>query len=187
MGKSSIALRFCRDVFDDYRESTIGAAFLTQTIKLGDNTLKYELWDTAGQYRLPSLRNALLTHWNDTGQERYKSLAPMYYRNAHAAVVVYDITSHPSLLKAKAWTEELRRQADQIIICLAGNKLDLASTQRAVTKEEAEKYAEEEGLIHCEVSAKTGEGVQELFVAIGQFCIPSLSYLLLTRYTTHSE
>lgn len=63
-----------KDQFDDYRESTIGAAFLTQTISLDENTtVKFEIWDTAGQ-------------------ERYKSLAPMYYRNANCAVVVYDIT-----------------------------------------------------------------------------------------------
>jgi Ras-related protein Rab-5C len=63
-----------KDQFDDYRESTIGAAFLTQTIALDDTTtVKFEIWDTAGQ-------------------ERYKSLAPMYYRNANCAVVVYDIT-----------------------------------------------------------------------------------------------
>lgn len=65
---------FLQDQFDDYRESTIGAAFLTQTITLDENTtVKFEIWDTAGQ-------------------ERYKSLAPMYYRNANCAVVVYDIT-----------------------------------------------------------------------------------------------
>jgi Ras-related protein Rab-5C len=72
--QSSLVLRFVKDQFDDYRESTIGAAFLTQTIALDENTtVKFEIWDTAGQ-------------------ERYKSLAPMYYRNANCAVVVYDIT-----------------------------------------------------------------------------------------------
>jgi len=72
--QSSLVLRFVKDQFDDYRESTIGAAFLTQTVALDENTtVKFEIWDTAGQ-------------------ERYKSLAPMYYRNAHCAVVVYDIT-----------------------------------------------------------------------------------------------
>ena len=72
--QSSLVLRFVKDQFDDYRESTIGAAFLTQTISLDDTTtVKFEIWDTAGQ-------------------ERYKSLAPMYYRNANCAVVVYDIT-----------------------------------------------------------------------------------------------
>lgn len=72
-----------QDQFDSYRESTIGAAFLTQTISLDENTtVKFEIWDTAGQ-------------------ERYKSLAPMYYRNANCAVVVYDITQavgHPLTL-----------------------------------------------------------------------------------------
>ena len=72
--QSSLVLRFVKDQFDDYRESTIGAAFLTQTISLDENTtVKFEIWDTAGQ-------------------ERYKSLAPMYYRNANCAVIVYDIT-----------------------------------------------------------------------------------------------
>ncbi|CAO0792712.1 unnamed protein product [Mucor circinelloides] len=74
VGKSSLVMRFVKDHFDEYRESTIGAAFLAQTVTLDDNTIvKFEIWDTAGQ-------------------ERYKSLAPMYYRNANCAVVVYDIT-----------------------------------------------------------------------------------------------
>lgn len=73
-----------KDQFDDYRESTIGAAFLTQTISLDENTtVKFEIWDTAGQ-------------------ERYKSLAPMYYRNANCAVVVYDITQAVSLETVRA-------------------------------------------------------------------------------------
>lgn len=72
-------LTLTQDQFDSYRESTIGAAFLTQTISLDEiTTVKFEIWDTAGQ-------------------ERYKSLAPMYYRNANCAVVVYDITQAVSL------------------------------------------------------------------------------------------
>jgi len=145
VGKSSLVLRFVKDQFDDYRESTIGAAFLTQTVQLDDETtIKFEIWDTAGQ-------------------ERYKSLAPMYYRNANCAVVVYDITQTASLEKAKTWIRELQRQADpSIIIALCGNKLDLES-RRQVTREEAQKYAEEEGLMWGETSAKSGDGVQEIF------------------------
>jgi len=52
VGKSSLVLRFVKDQFDDYRESTIGAAFLTQTVNLEDGTtVKFEIWDTAGQER----------------------------------------------------------------------------------------------------------------------------------------
>jgi len=174
VGKSSLVLQFVKGQFDDYRESTIGAAFLTQTLPVKDgNHIKFELWDTAGQ-------------------ERYKSLAPMYYRSSHAAVVVYDITSsasfslslsllslllltdapvivQPSLEKARSWIAELHRQADpSILIYLAGNKLDLAEQgQRQVTEEEAKKFADEEGLLWSEVSAKSGKGVKEIFQTIG--------------------
>ena len=74
VGKSSLVLRFVRGQFFEYQESTIGAAFLTQTVALNDTTVKFEIWDTAGQ-------------------ERYHSLAPMYYRGAAAAIVVFDITN----------------------------------------------------------------------------------------------
>ena len=62
------------------------------------------------------------------GQERYHSLAPMYYRGAAAAIVVYDITSPDSFARAKSWVRELQRQGNpNIVIALAGNKADLAS------------------------------------------------------------
>jgi Ras-related protein Rab-5C len=150
VGKSSLVLRFVKDQFDDYRESTIGAAFLTQTVNLEDGTaVKFEIWDTAGQ-------------------ERYKSLAPMYYRNANCAVVVYDITQSASLEKARNWIRELQRQADpSIVIALCGNKSDLA-VRRQVTQEEAQKYAQEEGLMWAETSAKTGDGVTDIFTRIAK-------------------
>ncbi|EMD42326.1 GTP-binding protein RAB5 [Gelatoporia subvermispora B] len=145
---TTLFLRFVKDQFDDYRESTIGAAFLTQTVTLDDSsTVKFEIWDTAGQ-------------------ERYK--APMYYRNANCAVVVYDITQAASLEKARSWIRELQRQADpSIVIALCGNKSDLAA-RRQVSQEEAKKYADEEGLMWGETSAKTGEGVTDIFTAIAK-------------------
>lgn len=92
----------------------------------------------------------------------------MYYRNANCAVVVYDITQAASLEKAKTWIRELQRQADpSIVIALCGNKLDL-SARRQVTEEEASKYAEEEGLLWSETSAKTGDGVNAIFNAIAK-------------------
>ena len=51
VGKSSLVLRFVKGQFHEYQESTIGAAFLTQTVSVDDTTVKLELWDTAGQER----------------------------------------------------------------------------------------------------------------------------------------
>jgi len=160
VGKSSLVLRFVNDDFQENKEPTIGAAFLTQKCNLPTRTIKFEIWDTAGQ-------------------ERFASLAPMYYRNAQTALVVYDITKPTSLTKAKHWVSELQRQASPgIVIALVGNKLDLAapveseeeggdgSGARAVQTSEAKAYADAEGLLFYETSAKTGENVQSVFEAI---------------------
>lgn len=91
----------------------------------------------------------------------------MYYRNANCAVVVYDITQLASFEKASMWIRELQRQADpSIIIALCGNKSDLA-VRRQVTPEQAQKYAEEEGLMWYETSAKSGEGINDVFTSLG--------------------
>lgn len=164
VGKSSIVNRFVKDTFDEFRESTIGAAFLSQSIKIKDlNTnqdviIKFEIWDTAGQ-------------------ERYKSLAPMYYRNANAALVVYDITMADSLLKAKSWVNELKEKVgnnngnNNLVIHLVGNKLDLVEDdpeKRAVSIEDALEYCKDENLLFKEVSAKTGSNIKEVFQTIGE-------------------
>ncbi|KAK4235454.1 ras family-domain-containing protein [Achaetomium macrosporum] len=174
VGKSSLVLRFVNNDFQENKEPTIGAAFLTQKCNLPTRTIKFEIWDTAGQ-------------------ERFASLAPMYYRNAQAALVVYDLTKPTSLIKAKHWVAELQRQASPgIVIALVGNKLDLTSDgagsggdadgagaedsgdARKVTTEEAKTYAEEEGLLFFETSAKTGYNVTEVFTAIAN-AIPETS------------
>ena len=70
------------------------------------------------------------------GQERYRSLAPIYYRAAAAALVVYDITDYNTFTGAKNWIDELHRQGSpDIVIGIAGNKSDLASTARRVSSQ----------------------------------------------------
>jgi len=144
VGKSSSVERFVKNEFFEFQQPTIGAAFLTQSVQLDDVIVKFEIWDTAGQ-------------------ERYRSLAPMYYRGAAAALVVYDITSQDSFTGAKTWIEELQRQGSaDIIIGLAGNKCDLED-KREVAADEARQYAQENRCIFYEMSAKSGENVQNMF------------------------
>jgi Ras-related protein Rab-5C len=145
VGKSCIVLRFVRGQFDASSKVTVGASFLSHTIALQDSTnVKFEIWDTAGQ-------------------ERYASLAPLYYRGASAAVVVYDITNPETFLKAQFWVKELQKHGNPVIVmALVGNKADLES-QRQVSREEAQEYAESNGMFFIETSAKTSDNVNEVF------------------------
>ena len=139
-GKTSLVHRYVKGSYQENQESTIGAAFSTKV----EHNLKFELWDTAGQ-------------------ERYHSLAPMYYRSSSASVCVYDITSRDSFERAKKWVSELKANVDSpdLVIALVGNKCDLAD-DRKVDEDEARAYAEEEGLLFFETSAKEDVGVREV-------------------------
>uniref|UniRef100_A0A8C2MWY5 small monomeric GTPase n=1 Tax=Cricetulus griseus TaxID=10029 RepID=A0A8C2MWY5_CRIGR len=142
VAKSSLVLCFVKGQFHEFQESTIGAAFLTQTVCLDDTTVKFEIWDTAGQ-------------------ERYHSLAPMYYRGAQAAIV-------ESFARAKNWVKELQRQASpNTVIALSGNKADLAN-KRTVDFQKAQSYADDNSLLFMETSAKTSVNVNEIFMTIAK-------------------
>ena len=67
-----------------------------------------------------------LSIWDTAGQERFHALGPIYYRDAHGAVLVYDITDEDSFQKVKVWVKELRRMVGaDICLIIAGNKFDL--------------------------------------------------------------
>lgn len=94
----------------------------------------------------------------------------MYYRGAQAALVVYDVTNSDSFRRAKMWVRELRQgNGNEMVIGLAGNKADLGTgMQRQINTQETEEFAEENGLIFLETSAKRGDNVMEMFVSIAR-------------------
>lgn len=159
VGKSSLVLRFVSNDFQENKEPTIGAAFLTQKCTVNDRTIKFEIWDTAGQ-------------------ERFANLAHLYYRNAQAALVVYDVTKPASFIKARHWMKELKEQSTKnITIALIGNKYDLIMDEtsgeeidgaRKVSIEEGKQLADEEGAVFFETSAKTSYNVNEVFMNIAE-------------------
>ena len=144
VGKSSILNRFYQDKFEPDYQATIGLDFHSKNVSINGNTVRLLLYDTAGQ-------------------EKFKSLIPMYIRDANIILVVYDITNKDSFTHTEHWvneTKDLKRE--DAIFVLVGNKIDLEEN-RVVTKKEAEDFATDKGFLFYEVSAKTGEHIEDLF------------------------
>lgn len=100
---------------------------------------------------------------------RYRSLAPMYYRGAQAAIVVYDVTSQDSFDAAKAWIKELKKKMEPgVVLALVANKVDLGPGMRRIEADEGRLLATDNGLLYAETSAKTALNVHELFLEIAR-------------------
>jgi len=151
VGKTCLATRFEKGTYIPNSASTIGAAFSTTTIEVSGALVKIQMWDTAGQ-------------------ERYHCLAPMYYREASGAFVVFDVTDMNSFEKAKTWINELKKNQPNCLVMLLGNKCELRGEEslkdKCVSKDTIKRFIEEEKLLHYEVSAKTGDNVNQSLVSL---------------------
>jgi Ras-related protein Rab-6A len=142
-GKTSLLNRICNDKFLPNYDSTIGVDFFNKTIFYNESIFKLQLWDSAGQ-------------------EKYRSLIPSYIRGASIIYLVYDINHHESFDAIINWlgfvTQYINKE--QVKLILIGNKKDL---ERKVAYNEGETLAKKEGMLFFETSAKTGEGVVNMF------------------------
>ena len=144
VGKSSILNRFLNDTFVEEYQATIGLDFQSKNVQIDNQDIHLLLYDTAGQ-------------------EKFRSLIPMYTRDANIILLVYDITSKESYNSLSQWLKDLTNiNINEVILCVIGNKIDL-NEKREVEYEEGKKFAEEHDFIFNEISAKTGEGFSELF------------------------
>ena len=145
VGKSCILVRLLKDQFKDNHEVTLGVEFASKVIPVDNQTnIKLQVWDTAGQ-------------------EKFRSIARQYYRNAICCILVYDITSVRSFKSCKKWLEEIREHSQpKVMIMLIGNKSDLED-KRQVSTTEAERFASAEGLLFLETSALNADNVLPAF------------------------
>lgn len=111
--------------------------------------------------------------WDTAGQERFRSMAPLYYRHADAALIVYDVTKAETFQEVAGWVQELKdNAANEVILCIVGNKLDLEG-DRAVSVEEGRVFAHEVGATFWETSAVKSTGECK--------SVPCVHVLLLTE------
>ena len=150
VGKTSIISQFTKGVFNIDLMSTNGATFCTKKKEFKEfkKSISFEIWDTAGQ-------------------EKYRSLAKMFFKDAAVALIVYDITSKKTFDEIKNYWMNLVKEngPKQIIMYIVGNKSDL---NEQITEEEARKYAESLGIPLWFTSAKDSTGIEELFEEIGK-------------------
>ena len=142
VGKSCLTTQAVRNNFEEFYTATIGFEFLTFNMRINNNVLKLQIWDTCGQ-------------------EVYKSLITNFYRNSSLALILYAINNMDSFKHAETWLNELKAQANpNVKIFLVGNKSDLED-ERVVSKEDGERFRDEKNLDKfIETSAKTGENAR---------------------------
>ena len=164
VGKTSIMNRFISDeFFEEYDvillykykinnnlkiQATIGVDFATKMIEFRDNTIKLQIWDSAGQ-------------------ERYKALIPSYVRGAAIIFIIYDISDPKSFLNIEAWINFIKQvNTDESLLILCGNKNDL---DRQVNYKDGHDLAKKNGMMFFETSAKTSNNINlMMFTAISK-------------------
>ena len=150
VGKTSLILQYSSNIFQEELASTIGAEYISKDLFFNDQKLTLNIWDTSGQ-------------------ERYRSLSKIYFKNSHIIILVYDITSKESFNDIiNFWynyvTENL---GNNLIYVIVANKSDLYLNEQ-VSHEEGENYAKKINAFYFETSAKNNEGINEMFSLVGK-------------------
>ena len=156
VGKTCIINRFTKDEFEAEYVSSFTAQFTRKIMEFSDGRrIIFDIWDTAGQ-------------------EKYRALAKMYYKNARVVILVYDITESESFTELKDYWYEQVKQVDteNFIMAVAANKSDLYE-EKQVEENEGEEFAKSIGAIFALTSAKNDVGITGLFDNIGRKILDS--------------
>ncbi|XP_015905784.2 uncharacterized protein [Parasteatoda tepidariorum] len=155
-GLTSLASRFVIGQYIGDRRQTCGVEFLNTMVMLEGVFIDLHISDVCSA-------------------ARFHTMAHSYIIKAEAAIIVYNITDVDSFNSAKTWVKEIQRSKNtNIVIALAGNCADLAE-KRKIKREEAEAYADENGLIFMETSAKENINVDAIFLAVASAHLAKLS------------
>eukprot|EP00347_Sterkiella_histriomuscorum_P006946 403350833 len=167
VGKSSIAQRFCRGIFQDTHDVTIGGAYLQQTVTLGSQNA-----NGSAQQAQSDQTQVKMHIWDTGGSEKFRSMVSLYYKDAAAAIICYDVSDEKSFNSVFYWINEMinnnTSDNDNFVMALCGNKADLDAALKKISFQSASEVAKKHNMILADCSAKTGEGVQQMFKKIAE-------------------
>ena len=151
VGKTNFIFQFTEGRFSSLHVTTVGFDYKSKIIKLpkSKRNVKLQIWDTAGQ-------------------ERYMAVNRNIFHRVQGIILMYDITDRDTYENISKWLDLIRQNVPNKPMILVGNKLDLANEKRIVTKEEAEKIAEDNHIEFFEGSGYSGENVDKIFSAIAE-------------------
>jgi small GTP-binding protein len=163
VGKTSTQVQYIEGKFSDRSTTTVGCDFQSKKTSGSDGTpVKVQVWDTAGQ-------------------ENLRTVTPKHYKagpdgtSPVGIIVVYDVTNRKQSYgkrgeKVEDWITEIRSHNPNVVICIAGNKLDLVEkgiADRQVTEEEVKDLADRIKVeLYFQISAKTGHNINSMFQAV---------------------
>lgn len=144
VGKTSIIVRYTENKFDNSGIATCGVDVKCKYVSYENIKIRLDIWDTAGQ-------------------ERFRGLAKNYFRGSNGFILVYDITNQKSFEKLKGWMNDAKEKMDpKSKMIVIGNKKD-CQENREVDLDILEDFANKNKVKTLEVSAKTNEGIDEIF------------------------
>jgi small GTP-binding protein len=154
VGKTTLVNRYVTGVFERDYKTTIGSQFAVKLTHVSPPDAEYST-------------GIKLQAWDVAGQARFKAVRKMYYSGAAGIIIVFDVTRRRSFTELVKWVEEADESVGSRVpmICV-GNKTDLPD--RAVPSDEAKRWAEDKGFLYMESSAKTGEGVADMFTVLAE-------------------
>ena len=149
VGKTSIITQYIENRFEEEHLITTNCDKFQKDFQTKNGeTIKIEIWDTAGN-------------------ERFRAVNKIFMKNSKIAIIVYDITNEDSFKNLNYWYEQVIKDnnKDEMVFAIAGNKSDLYEEQK-VTSDEGQNFAKSINAIFGEISAMDHESVENFFVQI---------------------
>ncbi len=145
VGKTSILNRYINNTFNENQEMTVNCSYYQKDLEFDGIKYTFCLWDTAGQ-------------------EKFNALTNIYYRDAKGAILVYDVSLKETFQKVEKWYDELTVFNSDTVIAVAGNKIDMKKVD--IDNNIIDDFCKEKNVNHIFTSAKTGEGLEEVFYIV---------------------